>query len=214
MICHKCGKEYEDDMPNCLWCDAPNLQHPANKGKQFTEAPAQSISTEPAETEATEAHPAGLFMWSAAIFAACNLGYLYIAILITFFHKKALQENKALGRFFVGMLIASIGLYFITAPVISVISTSLLKINELNGGHSSSTILLALSALYPIAQGFIGAKLLKFYTPDYKPEDYRKKSIVGVITAIVLFIICALCGFYTDIAQNGTQFAQILTKKY
>jgi hypothetical protein len=214
MICHKCGKEYEDDMPNCLWCDAPNLQHSENEGKQFTEAPAQSISTEPAETEATEAHPAGLFMWTAAIFAACNLGYLYIAILITFFHKKALQENKALGRFFVGMLIASIGLYFITAPVISVISTSLLKINELNGGHSSSTILLALSALYPITQGFIGAKLLKFYTPDYKPEDYRKKSIVGVITAIVLFIICALCGFYTDIAQNGTQITQILTKKY
>ncbi|PWJ37604.1 hypothetical protein [Fibrobacter succinogenes] len=214
MICHKCGKEYEDDMPNCLWCDAPNLQHPANKGKQFTEAPAQSISTEPTETEATEAHPAGLFMWSAAIFAACNLGYLYIAILITFFHKKALQENKALGRFFVGMLIASIGLYFITAPVIGTICRSLLKINELNGGHSSSTILLALSALYPITQGFIGAKLLKFYTPDYKPEDYRKKSIVGVITAIVLFIICALCGFYTDIAQNGTQFTQILMKKY
>ena len=24
MICKKCGREYEDDMPNCLWCDAPN----------------------------------------------------------------------------------------------------------------------------------------------------------------------------------------------
>lgn len=23
MICKKCGKEYEDDMPCCLWCDAP-----------------------------------------------------------------------------------------------------------------------------------------------------------------------------------------------
>lgn len=214
MICNKCGKEYEDDMPNCLWCDAPNLQHPANEGKQFIEAPAPSITTESAETETSEAHPAGLFMWTAAILAACNLGYLCVAIFITILHRKVLQENNALGRFFVGMFAASIGLYFITAPVISVISTSLLKINELNGGHSSSTILLALSALYPITQGFIGAKLLKFYSPDYKPEDYRKKSIVGVITAIVLFIICALCGSYTDIAQNGTQFAQILTKKY
>ena len=24
MICPKCGEKYEDDMPNCLWCDAPN----------------------------------------------------------------------------------------------------------------------------------------------------------------------------------------------
>lgn len=213
MICHKCGKEYEDDMPNCLWCDAPNLQHPANEGKQFTEAPAQSISTEPAETEATEAHPAGLFMWSAAIFAACNLGYLYIAILITFFHKKALQENKALGRFFVGMLIASIGLYFITAPVIGAICRSLLKINELNGGHSSFIILFVICLLYPITQGFIGAKLLKFYTPDYDSKDYRKNSVVSTIAAIVLFTICALCSS-ANISPEGSLAMQILTKKY
>lgn len=24
MICKKCGRVYEDDMPKCLWCDAPN----------------------------------------------------------------------------------------------------------------------------------------------------------------------------------------------
>ena len=24
MICPKCGERYEDDMPCCLWCDAPN----------------------------------------------------------------------------------------------------------------------------------------------------------------------------------------------
>ena len=24
MICPKCGDKYEDDMPRCLWCDAPN----------------------------------------------------------------------------------------------------------------------------------------------------------------------------------------------
>lgn len=24
MICPKCGEKYEDDMPKCLWCDAPN----------------------------------------------------------------------------------------------------------------------------------------------------------------------------------------------
>jgi len=24
MICKKCGREYDDDMPKCLWCSAPN----------------------------------------------------------------------------------------------------------------------------------------------------------------------------------------------
>ena len=24
MICKKCGRKYDDDMPKCLWCDAPN----------------------------------------------------------------------------------------------------------------------------------------------------------------------------------------------
>ena len=27
MICKKCGREYADDMFNCLWCDAPNEHH-------------------------------------------------------------------------------------------------------------------------------------------------------------------------------------------
>ena len=29
MICKKCGREYEDDMPKCLWCDAPRESEPA-----------------------------------------------------------------------------------------------------------------------------------------------------------------------------------------
>ena len=29
MICKKCGREYEDDMPQCLWCDAPREDEPS-----------------------------------------------------------------------------------------------------------------------------------------------------------------------------------------
>ena len=29
MICPKCGEKYEDDMPRCLWCDAPNPDYAA-----------------------------------------------------------------------------------------------------------------------------------------------------------------------------------------
>ena len=51
MICHKCGKEYEDDMPKCLWCDAPNEEAAA-----------------PGTTEESGNRVAGLFMWSCMIF--------------------------------------------------------------------------------------------------------------------------------------------------
>ena len=29
MICKKCGRKFDDDMPKCLWCDAPNPKYSA-----------------------------------------------------------------------------------------------------------------------------------------------------------------------------------------
>ena len=37
MICPKCGEMYEDDMPRCLWCDAPNPDHAAAMERLETE---------------------------------------------------------------------------------------------------------------------------------------------------------------------------------
>jgi len=45
MICKKCGREYEDDMPKCLWCDAPN----DSKVNSSTANPAVETSQEDAE---------------------------------------------------------------------------------------------------------------------------------------------------------------------
>ena len=45
MICKKCGREYEDDMPKCLWCDAPN----DNKVDPSATNPAVETSQEDAE---------------------------------------------------------------------------------------------------------------------------------------------------------------------
>jgi len=44
MICKKCGREYEDDMPKCLWCDAPN----DSKVNSSTANPADKIEPEEA----------------------------------------------------------------------------------------------------------------------------------------------------------------------
>lgn len=91
MICKKCGREYEDDMLKCLWCDTPNENHiPLEKPETinasdvldtFHNLPGQVIlnQLDKDEREITkseehqkniETHPAGNFMWCAAILGA------------------------------------------------------------------------------------------------------------------------------------------------
>ena len=45
MICKKCGRKYDDDMPKCLWCDAPNDSKVDSSGTN----PADETSQEDAE---------------------------------------------------------------------------------------------------------------------------------------------------------------------
>ena len=44
MICPKCGEKYEDDMPRCLWCDAPNPDHAAVMERLRAEEKAEQVS--------------------------------------------------------------------------------------------------------------------------------------------------------------------------
>ena len=44
MICPKCGEKYEDDMPCCLWCDAPNPDHAAAMERLKAEEKAEQVS--------------------------------------------------------------------------------------------------------------------------------------------------------------------------
>ena len=44
MICPKCGEKYEDDMPRCLWCDAPNPDHAAAMERLKAEEKAEQVS--------------------------------------------------------------------------------------------------------------------------------------------------------------------------
>ena len=43
MICPKCGEKYEDDMPRCLWCDAPNPDHAAAMERLKAEEKAEQV---------------------------------------------------------------------------------------------------------------------------------------------------------------------------
>ncbi|WP_405324254.1 hypothetical protein [Fibrobacter sp.] len=162
MICKKCGKEYEDDMPNCLWCDAPNEE-----------------AASPETTEESSNRVAGLFMWSCMIFNFTGFGYIYVSIIQTLLHYRELHKGKVALRFFIGMLLANVALYFLTLPVISILNKAL------NSSLFSTCVCLA----YAIIQGVIGAKLINFYAPNYDISEYRKKERIAIAIAIIVFII-------------------------
>ena len=165
MICHKCGKGYEDDMPKCLWCDTPNEEAAA-----------------PGTTEESGNRVAGLFMWSCMIFNFTGFGYIYVSIIQTLLHYKELHKGKVALRFFIGMLLANVALYFLTLPVINVLTKAI------NSTLFSTCVGLA----YAIVLGFIGAKLINFYAPDYDKSEYRKKERIAIAIAIIVFIITVI----------------------
>lgn len=120
MICKKCGREYEDDMPKCLWCDAPNDHHVPPEAlpredlseesdilaqidaeiiKQMDKASIKRDTSEETEKKVAK-HPAGNFMWCAAIFGAGGLfSAIFGALHIAFFHRKEIGKSHALKKF-------------------------------------------------------------------------------------------------------------------
>jgi len=49
MICPKCKKKYEDDMPKCLWCDAPNPNYNKEDEPEQDIAPVEAKPAKPIE---------------------------------------------------------------------------------------------------------------------------------------------------------------------
>lgn len=179
MICKKCGKEYEDDMSSCLWCDAPNEEHPNFKKSQPLEGSPQKEIVSPETTEGSNNRVAGLFMWSCMIFNFTGFGYIYVSIIQTLLHYKELHKGKVALRFFIGMLLANVALYFLTLPVINILTKAI----------NSTLFSISVGLAYAIIQGVIGAKLINFYAPDYDKSEYRKKELIAIAIAIVVFII-------------------------
>ncbi|MBQ2561657.1 MAG: hypothetical protein II565_13920 [Fibrobacter sp.] len=182
MICKKCGKEYEDDMPSCLWCDAPNEEHPNFTKRQPLEEHAKTEDVPPETAEPSNNRVAGSFMWSCMIFNCSGFGYIYVSIIQTLLHYKELHKGKVALRFFIGMLLANLALYFITLPVINVLVKA----------TNSTLVNLGIGLAYAIVQGVIGAKLVNFYAPNYDKSEYRKKEHIAIAIAIVVFIITVI----------------------
>lgn len=70
MICPKCGRKYEDDMPKCLWCDAPNPgpeAAPSCKQDATTDENTQNGNQENKPAKGT------LIFWMGALFGELGI---------------------------------------------------------------------------------------------------------------------------------------------
>ena len=51
MICKKCGRKFDDDMPKCLWCDAPNPKYETPDAEPESTPEKPKASEPPAKSE-------------------------------------------------------------------------------------------------------------------------------------------------------------------
>ena len=211
MICKKCGREYEDDMLKCLWCDTPNNNHIAPEKPEtinasdvldtFHNLPSQVIlnQLDKDEREITkseehqkkiERHPAGNFMWSAAILGAGGLSALLIPFYVAFFHRDELRKNGKTQKF----IFTYFSAVFAFVVALNLISRELLKIPSTGNVNEILKVIVNDGApvIYYLICGYTSAFLLKNLTPDYDISKYKSISKSAVIYSIPVMVISAI----------------------
>ena len=114
MICKKCGREYADDMFNCLWCDAPNEHHVPPEVPEtvdisevldvqqhvddiiLSRIPEEHRELDEEGEAKVAKHPAGNFMWCAAILGAGAYAIFLVPFYVAFFHRKEILKKSSM----------------------------------------------------------------------------------------------------------------------
>lgn len=138
-------------------------------------------------------HPAGKFMWSAA------LGDPFIT---WFFHRKALKNAP---RNFFWIMTKFYLIMFIPDFILGCLM-------DYHEKESSVMIYLVLLVVYSIVniviQGFVGAKVIRFSYPNYESTEYQNNERCAVWFSLSSFVAAALANFHsaTDISLPLTVF--------
>lgn len=211
MICKKCGGEYEDDMLKCLWCDAPNENHAAPEKLELihvseildtiNDYPAQVIINKLDKDEREivkseehqkkiETHPAGNFMWCAAILGAGGLSALLIPFYVAFFHRDELHKRGKTQKF----IFTYFSAVFAFVVALNLISRELLKIPSTGNVNEILKVIVndGVPVIYYIICGYTSAFLLKNLTPGYDVSEYKVISKSSVIYSIPVMMISAI----------------------
>lgn len=224
-VCKKCGEKYEDDMPRCLWCDAPNPEHPLNKAKVV--APSVVVTTQatppmpavtcPGVTEQSADEPASPVATDASETVAVigpgqeqdiaieqqfrQKGVLWSVILAGVFvswlcHYKYLKKtDKFSTKFFLPLF----GIECVSKSLFYMLSKA--NYSGLAFGpflHAVITIIVCL--FYWFFIGKLGCALLKKAVPNYDPVAFKKRERVGIVIGIPIFALDFIAGYL----QYGT----------
>lgn len=115
MICKKCGREYEDDMPKCLWCDAPNDSKVDSSGTNPTVETSQEDAEPLTECEISSQKAQRWLMF----FFLSLLTTITIAWFFSLFFSHLL-DNGFLDFFAKWLLLGSIALVASVATIIGI----------------------------------------------------------------------------------------------
>lgn len=219
MICKKCGREYEDDMLKCLWCDAPNdsyvppdpperqdLSDILDVQDRIDSTILRRMDKDIVEQESSEAikkkiakHPAGDFMWCAAILGSCTfLSALLAPFYVAFFHRSEIYKNHKLTKF-VSAYITSIIVLKIIINGLANLARRIQNIHffrkdfiELFNYALDAGVLL----IHFLLCGYVAAFIIKRLTPDYEPSRYKAISATATKLSIPTTIAVSIASIY------------------
>lgn len=210
MICKKCGREYADDMIKCLWCDAPNEHYVPPEVPEtvsisevldvqqhvdniiLSKIPEEHRELDEEREEKIAKHPAGNFMWCAAILATSSGSMFLVPFYIAFFHRGELRKNGLTFKF-TSIYIAAIGCLRALIQILDPKKIlDLLPLHEDFVAKVQSISFVAEALIYLVLCGYASAFILKRLLPDYNAEEYAKHSKAATLLAIPTVIIVSL----------------------
>lgn len=220
IVCKKCGEKYEDDMPRCLWCDAPNPEHPLNKVKVSAPAPAKVVTTEaspavaelpitePVAPAATEPSPnvsvieveqdqddaiAQQFRQKGFLWSVVLAGVLVSWLC---HHKYLKKTDKFSTKFFLPLFGIQCGFRYL-AYMLSKIDFSGIGSPGL---FLQGIFIVVVCLLYWFFIGKLAFALLKKAVPNYEPAAFKKRERIGIVIGIPIFALDFIAGYL----QYGT----------
>lgn len=214
MICKKCGREYADDMFNCLWCDAPNEHHVPPEVPEtvdisevldvqqhvddiiLSRIPEEHRELDEEGEAKVAKHPAGNFMWCAAILGAGAYAIFLVPFYVAFFHRKEILKKSSMLKF-IGAYVSSMAAFTILMNILDL--KKLIEKLPLHG--NSANILQAFTTLgqalvYLLLCGYTSAFIMKRLAPDYSAEDYAKCSKAATLYAVPAMILSCILEQY------------------
>ena len=218
IVCKKCGEKYEDDMPRCLWCDAPNPEHPLNRAKVDEQAspnivdkpvakqPIAPSAIEPTTSQAptaTESSPNIAAIESeqdqdtAIEQQFRQKGFLWSVVLAGVLvswlchHKYLKKTDRFSTKFFLPLFGIQCGFRYL-AYMLSKIDFSGIGSPGL---FLQGIFIVVVCLLYWFFIGKLGFALLKKAVPNYDPAAFKKRERVGIVIGIPIFALDFIAGY-------------------